>query len=426
MTRSHQKWVASFAVHLITLVLFAACSASPRRTTQEVVPVPRIVGYFTNFSNYPAKSLITSGSAERLSVINYAFAVPSGNRCVLTDSDEDYKKIYGPINSVDGKSDIEEPLRGNFGQLKKLKQMYPHLKIVISIGGWTGSGGFSDASLPENREAFVASCIDMFIKGNVSVATPPGIAAGLFDGIDIDWEYPAAEGAPGNVVRPEDAQNFTALLAEFRKQLDAVDPNLLLTIAASANERHYSLMEIEKIHPLLDWINLMTYDFHGAWEAQGPTNFHSPLYGSDDDPSTFHDSGYTDYTVQSFLKAGVPPDKLVVGVPFYGRGWTGVKHIDNGRYQPAERPSAGAEPGSSSYATLRKQEAPGFLDPDTKAYFTFDGTTFWSYDTPESLAYKTEYVMKNHLGGIMFWELGGDTRDGELIKAIAEGLSISK
>ncbi|HET7011969.1 MAG TPA: glycoside hydrolase family 18 protein, partial [Anaerolineales bacterium] len=298
--------------------------------------------------------------------------------------------------------------------------MYPDLKVLISIGGWTLSADFSDAALPENRAAFVAGCLDMFIRGNLP-DMEPGAAAGLFDGIDLDWEYPAAPARRGNVYRPEDTRNFTELLAEFRRQMDAVDPDLLLTIAAPAGEDKYSLMELDRIHPYLDWVNVMAYDYHGAWEPQGPTNFHAPLFAS---PHTAHsDDLNVDATVRAYLEAGVPPHKLNIGIPFYGRGWTGVPDVDHGLYQAADEPAAGLyETGVNDYGALRRLEFPEFHDPVTGGSWIFDGTTFWAMDDPTAIALKTDYVRQMDLGGVMFWELAGDTRDGELITAIFEGL----
>ena len=401
---------------------------SPRETPV-LVPAPRIIGYFSSWGiyarNYHVKTIVTSGSAEKLTVINYAFAGPFDGRCILADPQADLHRIYGKADSVNGQGNGPDAVRGHFGQLMHLKELYPNLKVLISIGGWTLSADFSDAALPENRGAFVASCVDMFIHGNLP-GLDPGAAAGLFDGIDIDWEYPAAPGRRGNTYRPEDTGNFTALLAEFRRQLDEIDPKLLLTIAAPAGRDRYSLMELDRIHPYLDWINVMAYDYHGTWEPRGPTNFPAPLYTSPRDPTADQELS-ADASIRAYLQAGVPPDKLNLGVPFYGRGWTGVTDAGNGLYQVAEEPSAGLfEAGVNDYGVLRALDAPGFHDPESGSFWTFDGSTFWSFDDPEVMALKAAYVTQKGLGGVMFWELAGDTRDGELIHAIFEGLHVSR
>jgi chitinase len=324
--------------------------------------------------------------------------------------------------------------------------MYPHLKVLLSIGGWTWSGRFSDAALPRNREAFVKSCIDLFIRGNlpiwafVSGGTPSagaanGRAAGVFDGIDIDWEFPAVPAFPGDssrnipphVYRPEDTQNFTALLAEFRRQLDLVGKengkHYLLTIAAPPDEARYSKFELGKIHPYLDFINIMAYDINGAWNATGPTNFHAPLYVSPDDPSAPEQRVSIDTAVSGYLKLGVPAAKIVVGVPFYGRGWTGVPNKNNGLYQSADSMKAAPatfEAGIEDYKKLKALNFPSFRDPKTQAFWIYDGTTFWNYDDPQAIAAKMDYIKAKGLGGAMFWSLDGD--DGTLIAAIAERL----
>jgi chitinase len=181
-------------------------------------------------------------------------------------------------------------------------------------------------------------------------------------------------------------------------------------------------MELDRIHPLLDWINVMTYDYHGSWEPRGPTNFPAPLYTSSRDPSTGLDLS-ADATIRAFLEAGVPPDKVNLGVPFFGRGWTGVAPADDGLYQEADKPAAGLyEAGVNDYGVLRALDFPRFRDPESGSSWIFDGTTFWSFDDPETLVHKAAYVMDRGLGGIMFWELAGDSRDGELIAAIDDGL----
>jgi chitinase len=388
------------------------------------------VGYFIAWGlyarNYHAKNVHTSGSAAILTHINYAFGNVKSSRCVVGDPWADYEKTYDAAASVDGVADQwNDPLRGNFNQLKKLKAQHPHLKILISLGGWTWSGGFSEAARPENRVAFVESCIDIFIRGNLPKsgdAGGPGSAAGLFDGIDVDWEYPAACGLQCG--DPADTPNFTGLMAEFRKRLDAERPGLLLTIAAPGGEDKYSKIELAKVHADLDFINLMNYDYHGAWEQT--TNFHSPLYGSSTDPSQgIVKTYFTDHTVQGYLDAGIPAGKLVIGLGFYGRGWANVPNADDGLYQASTTPAPGTyEAGIEDFKVLVTRE-PSFAKhrhPEAQAMWIFDGSTFWSYDDPESIRNKMAYAKSLGLGGAMFWELSGDTAGGDLIKAIRDGL----
>lgn len=386
----------------------------------------QVVGYFIQWGiyrrGYTVKNIVTSGSADVLTVVNYAFAgIDENLRCAILDPFADYNKAFDASESVDGVADVSsQTLKGNFNQLRKLKMLYPNIRVVISIGGWSESDRFSDAALPENRAAFVSSCVDMFIHGNFSPADGVVGFPGIFDGIDIDWEYPGACGETCNY-RPEDTQNFTALMAEFRSQLDAVDPNLLLTIAAPSSEVYSSKIELAQIHQSLDWINLMTYDFHGGWEPNGPTNHHANLYTSPADPSDTPWSA--DASVQSYLAAGVPAAKLTLGIPFYGRGWSGVPNVNHGLYQSASRLPRGVwEKGVNDYDVLQALGYPSYWDPVAQAHWIFNGSTFWTYDDAASIANKMAYVNDQGLLGVMFWELTGDDDAGTLVQAIGNGL----
>jgi chitinase len=442
----------------LAMLLLPRVASSQQPPATDTDSQYKIVGYFVQWGmysrNYRIKQVVTTGSASKLTHINYAFAnVSTDSRCFeatqagWADSYADFEANYSAADSVDGKGDeLGQPIKGHFNQIKKLKAMYPRLKVLLSIGGWTWSGRFSDAALPQNREAFVRSCIDLFIKGNlpmwayVSGGTPVGSeetgrAAGVFDGIDIDWEFPAMPAFPGdpsrklppNVYRPEDTQNFTALLAEFRRQLDELGAktgkHYLLTIAAPPDEGRYSKFELDKIHPYLDYINLMTYDIHGAWAEHGPTNFQALLYLSSDDPSPADEKVSVDSAVMGYLKIGVPPKKIVVGIPFYGRGWTGVPDQAHGLYQSAPTMKAAPatyEDGNEDYKKLKQLDYPIYRDPKTQSMWIFDGKTFWNYDDPQVIAAKTDYIKTKGLGGAMFWSLDGD--DGTLISAIYDGL----
>lgn len=391
-----------------------------------------VVAYFTQWGiyqrNYHVKNIVTSGSAGKINVINYAFGNIVNGRCIMTtqagvmDAYADYQRSYNATESMDGVADVwNQPLRGNFNQLKKLKALYPGLKVVISLGGWTWSKGFSDAALtPESRATVVQSCIDMYIKGNLPVADNAGgsgAAAGVFDGIDIDWEYPAAPGDVGHIYRPEDTQNYTLLLAEFRRQLDAINPNLLLTVATPAGQATYSKMQLNQIHQYLNWINIMSYDLHGTWEAT--TNFHSHLCLAPGDTTGLS----VENAVQGYLAAGVPANKLIVGIPFYGRGWTGVRNQNNGLYQPAGGAAPGTyEAGFEDYKVLKTRSMPSFRDPATGGFWLYDGNIFWSYDDPQVIAEKMTWLKSLGLRGAMVWSLDGDDAAGTLISAVRNGL----
>ncbi|MBB3282100.1 glycosyl hydrolase family 18 protein [Mitsuaria sp. BK037] len=400
-----------------------------------------LLGYFAQWGiygrNYHVKNIDTSGSAANLTHINYAFGNVRNNRCEVGkvipsnestgeggDAFADYSKAYGADLSVDGKADTwDQPLRGSWNQLKKLKAKYPKLKVLISLGGWTWSRGFSSAARPENRVAFVQSCVDAYIKGNLPVsdgAGGPGAALGVFDGIDLDWEYPNACGLACGAA--EDRENFTALLAEFRKQLDAVKPGLLLTIASGAGVDKVRAYDPDKVHPYLDFINVMTYDFHGGWDTI--TGFHSPLYAPANDPSTGDVRKYnTNDAMQAFLDKGVPAKKLNVGIGFYGRGWTNVPNVNNGLFQSGTPAPGTYEAGNEDYKVLKNlQGYTSRIDEVSKAQWIYNGTTFWSFDTPATIATKMAYVKSKGFGGAFFWEFSGDDPTASLSKAMGAGL----
>jgi chitinase len=403
-----------------------------------------VVAYFIEWGvygrQYFVKNVATSGSASRLSVLNYAFAnvTPGagGNvKCALADEWADYQRPISAAESVDGQEVTwPRPLLGNFQQLQVLKAQNPGLKVLISLGGWTLSKYFSVAAATQaSREAFVSSCIDLFIKGNIpdpgwGGMGGPGAAVGLFDGIDIDWEWPGSEGNAGNVISPADKTNLTLLLAEFRRQLDRYGQEtkrhyLLTQFLPAAPAKIDAGFEVDKIFRYLDFGTVQGYDLHGAWEST--TNHQSNLFAAPGDPADPHFSVAD--TVKAYLRRGAPSEDLVVGVPFYSHGWTGVTPANHGLFQPSSGPAPATwEAGTEDYKVAKTFLGNGFTryaDRRAGADWLFDGTTFWTFDDPSVMTQKAHYVTDNDLGGIMFWELSGDTADGELIHAISAGLS---
>jgi chitinase len=404
----------------------------------------RTVGYFIQWGIYGrsffVKNLETSGAADRLTHINYAFAnVGEDGRCFEAnlagqgDAWADYQRPVSAEESVDGVADApDQALKGSFNQLRKLKARHPGLKVMISLGGWTWSRWFSDAALTKaSREAFVASCIDLFIKGNLpqlgSVEGGPGSGAGVFDGIDLDWEWPGSEGNPGNVIRPEDKRNFTKLVAEFRRQLDSYGRKQgkhyeLSAFLPAAPAKMDAGFEGREIFRHLDFATVQGYDFHGTWEAT--TNHQSALFQPAGQPVL---PDFTaDGAIDAWIERGAPRGKLVLGLPFYGRGWTGVSAANAGLFQPSTGAAPGTwEPGVEDYKALKPRVGGGFtVHRDTRAGFAwlFDGTTFWTFDDPVVMRQKARYIRDRRLGGAMVWSLDADTADAELIKTIYDGL----
>jgi chitinase len=414
--------------------LVAATTAGGETATR------RVVGYFTqwgiyNAQPYTVRTMDANGTAARLTHLDYAFGNVRNNRCevgvlkaVDADTGEggdayaDYSRQFSAAESVDGIGDTwGAPLRGNWNQLKKLKKKYPDLKVLISLGGWTLSRGFASAARPENRAAFVASCIDAYIKGNLPAfdsAGGPGAAAGVFDGFDIDWEYPAACGLTCG--SSADTDNFTGLLAEFRRQLDAIRPGLQLTVAVGAGIDKIRVTRPDLYHPYVDAINVMTYDFHGDWDAK--TNFHSALFNSPYDPSSGDARYYnSNDAIQAFLDRGVPAAKLNLGMATYGHGWTNVGSSNHGLYQSGIAASGSDEPGVETYRVLKTLAWPKYADASSKARWIYNGNTFWSFDDPATIADKMAYVQVQGLGGAFLWDFSGDDAQGSLLAAISAG-----
>jgi chitinase len=299
---------------------------------------------------------------------------------------------------------------------------------MLSIGGWTWSRYLSDGALtPASRQALVASCIDLFLRGNLprigtSPHGGPGSAFGVFDGFDLDWEWPASEGNAGNIVRPEDKQNYTQLAAEFRSQLDAygaqVGRTYSLTAFLPADPAKISAGIESTLFTHLDFATVQGYDLAGAWDPV--TGHQSNLYSTASSPLS------VDLAIDTYRALGAPASKLVVGLPYYGRGWAGVGGTNNGLYQPSSGPARGTyEDGVDDYKKVITKRGTVFYDPVAGAAWKYGSSTFWSYDPPQVVAQKTAYVKDNGLGGVMVWSLDGDTSHGELTTAVHNGLSSS-
>ena len=402
-------------------------------------------GYFEEwgigYAHYNIADLEKNGVANELTHLIYAFGnvtPTSSPACAIADPLAAYQET---VPSVSGKA-YTAPLYGNFGAIQQLKTLHPNLKVLISLGGQAGNvtGFATSAGSAAGRTALAASCIDMFVKGNIA----PGVQApGLFDGFNIDWEFPA----------PQDKQNFTALLKEFRTQLNALTKitgkKYTLTFDSPADPKKYANIELKAAAAEVDFLTIDGYDYAGTWDKQ--TNESSALYDVDADP--LHTSArYIDATVRAYLQAGVPAAKYTMGLPLYAVGWTGVQSVHHGLYQSAAgdspvlladgsglcpnpsktAPSPGCDtlltPGFLTYSTLEnltnKNGYTAWFDSARVGATLYNPTTgtFYSYDDPSSAAAKTAYIKKNKLGGAYVWALNDDDASGSLTKTIAAGL----
>lgn len=340
---------------------------------------------------FPRNTVLTADqvAAKKLTRINFAFANIVQGRIVEGDPSD----------------------AANLATLVGLKKVNPDLTVLVSVGGWLWSGWFSDASLTAaSRAIFIDSVTAFITRYNL-------------DGLDIDWEYPGMAGAAGNVFRPEDKQNYTLLLKElrerFRKMQKPLHRHLYITIAAGASSEFLDHTEMDKVQKYVDTVNLMAYDYYEPGDDKITGN-HAPLYVDPADPKGIS----ADKSVKEFEAAGVPADKIVLGVPFYGHVWGHVAATGNGLFQPGE-------PVPNAYSTYGKltqditsQGFTRYWDAKASVPYLYNPQKqiFVSYEDPESLALKCKYVIDHNLAGIMFWEYGSDP-SGKLLDAIDLGLA---
>lgn len=304
------------------------------------------------------------------------------------------------------------PFGGNFAQLAELKRSSPQLRILISLGGWSGSKYFSTAAAtPMSRARFAQSVIEAFFRPYPS----------LFDGVDVDWEFPVSGGPPGNLARLEDRTNFTRLVAELRRRLAEFSAlerrELELTIAVSAVPNRIVNLEAAALASLVDRIHLMAYDYHAGSSFAG---FNAPLFACAGDPNPDLN---VDASVNALIRAGVSPGKVALGVAFYGRAVADVPQENGGLLQKGTMASeewGGSDGIDYRDLVLRRPEEKGFRrywSDEAQVPWLYDAERrIWiSYDDPLSIARKTMYARAHGLAGIMIWDLFAD--DGSLLLA---------
>ena len=371
----------------------------------------KIVGYYPSWGTYAANYQVSRIPAQNLTHVVYAFAnISADGELVLGDPFADVQKRFpGAGNNTS--------FHGGFGQLLQLKKRNPHLKTLLAVGGWSWSGKFSDVALTAaSRQKFSRSCVALVSRYG-------------FDGLDIDWEYPVEGGLAGNKKRPADKVNYTLLVAELRKQFDARGRQdrrpYLMTAATSAAAAHYRHLELGKLSTFLDWFNLMAYDFAGPWSSR--TGFNAALAATGapgEDPQLNVVSA-----VNGYLKAGVPAGKIVVGVPVYGRGWTGVAPADHGLFATYQGvPRGTREGGIFEYRDLVANHVRPEIrhrHPQARVPWLYDPVkrTMITYEDVESVGWKAKYVRSQKLGGLMAWDLSKDAEGSQsLLQAMRRGL----
>jgi chitinase len=368
---------------LSILVLYLVASPSCLAAfAQDIQPI--IVGYV-----FPQNGPLHPGDidARGTTRINYAFAGIQNGYVVIA-----------------GASDGE-----NIAQLTALRKQNPSLSVLISVGGWLGSGGFSDVALTaQSRQAFIDSAIELVKTYDL-------------DGIDVDWEYPGLAGA-GNRFRSDDGHNFTLLLRELRDQLTrqsgAMHHRLYLTIAAGAFDDYLAHTDMAKVGQYVDSVNLMTYDYYEAG-ADAITGNHAPLFTNPADPK----GESANEAVKAFEAAGVPPSKIILGVPFYGRMWGQVANVNHGLFQPGKPVPNGYAGYNVIHETMLNHGYTRYWDATSKVPWLYseEKQIFVSYEDSESLAIKCDYVRTHKLGGVMFWSYFNDS-SGELLSTLNRAL----
>ncbi|WP_113924248.1 glycoside hydrolase family 18 protein [Cognataquiflexum aquatile] len=343
----------------------------------------KIIGYIAGWKGVDTTKI----DATKLTHINYAFA----------------NVIDGKVIEGEGR---EQADKENLAKLNSLKKSNPKLKIMISIGGWTWSKGFSDAVLTEDsRKIFTASAVDYLIRHDL-------------DGLDFDWEYPAYPG-DDNIYRAEDKENFILMLKSVREALDSLgaldNTHYLSTIASAGFKEYLDVNDLGEAQKYLDFINIMSYDFIvQSW--RDTTGHHANLHTNDPIGRS------VEKAVNDHVAAGVPIEKLVMGIPFYGRSWTDVNPANNGLFQFGK--GSKGYPYSALFEMMKDSSFVRHWDENSKASYLWNEKEkiFVTFEDPESIFQKAEFIKKHKMGGAMFWEYNEDTDDHILLNALFESL----
>ncbi len=358
--------ISPFVLLTVAYFFFGQSACSQNRNDEDFAVIAYFHGDTTQLGQYPL---------ENLTHICFSFLHLKGNALSVDNSRDSVSILY----------------------LTSLKKRYPGLKILLSLGGWGGCRTCSEVFSSDSGRS-------QFAKSTVRV-----LRAYSADGLDLDWEYPGVSGYPDHPYSPADSHNFTLLVRKLRKQFGK---SYELTFAAGAI---YDILarsiEWKAVMPYVDLVNLMTYDLKNGFSKV--TGHHSSLYSTPRQPES------SDLAVRYLDSVGVPARKIVLGIPFYARVWSGVPDTNNGLYQPGEF-SRGVPYKVFDQYFLGSPYYGYHWDSTAQAPYRYDPHEhlFATFDDRHSVALKVEYALNHHLGGIKFWELTEDTPAQGLLSVI--------
>jgi chitinase len=360
----------------------------------------RIVGYYMQWSQWGREYYPGDIPLDKVTHVNYAFLTVNQDGSAAYIQENAAMRVLNP-----------QPWHDHTG-FNELIEQATDTTFLFSIGGWNDSKYFSNAAQTQaSRERFARTAIEIMREHG-------------FDGLDIDWEYPGGGGKAGNIVREGDKHRYTLLLQEVRRQLDQAEQEdgreYELTAALSADPKKNDGLEHTKLSNILDFLNVMTYDYHGAFDEL--TNHQAPLHSNPNDPSPRADDFYVEASMDYWANTPFDNQQLSMGLPFYGRSYANVTNKNNGLFQPFDGPAAGSFPSAGNgiydFWDINQNLKPGttfesYWDDSAKAAWLFSSSNdvMVSYPNPESIGIKTDYATQNGFGGLMFWAFALDKNE---------------
>ena len=352
----------SSKIYLFVFLILISCSSEPINEIK-----PKVIAYYTGNAE-----TINEFNLTGVNQIIYSFLHLKGNELAI-DNETDSISLVGVVDK---------------------KNKYPNLKVLVSLGGWGGCKTCSDVFNSKEARIDFAKSTARIIKEYDA------------DGIDLDWEYPGISGFPGHDYKPEDRENFTDLVVQLRKYMKKDD---VLSFAAGASTRFFeNSVEWGKVMPLVDNVNLMTYDFYGSGSSK--TGHHTALSSNE------FQNRSAESSIEALINLGVNPKQIFIGGAFYIKTFKNVENINNGLNQNAE--------WNRSYSQINFEDVRSnfsfYWDSLAKAPYAYDSINkiFATFDDHKSIKLKSQYALDNNLGGIMFWQLMNDKKQNGLLKTM--------